>query len=96
MTPMDVLTHILRTIAAHYPAIKDQIQAVEEEIRKQYGGERRYIASAEALKRARRDADIWRQHQKNGVPVVDLAAKHKLTVRQVRNIISAEKGNAEP
>ena len=94
---MDVLTHILRSIATRYPGIKDQIPAVEEAIRKQYGSERHYIASAEALKRARRDADIRRQHQQNGVPVADLALRHGLTARQVRNILAApENGNPAP
>lgn len=94
---MDVLTHILRTIAARYPAIKDEIPAVEEDIRRQYGSERHYIASAEALNRTRRDADIRRQHNQNGVPVADLATRYRLTPRQVRNILSApENGNPAP
>jgi len=94
---MDVLTHILRTIASRYPVIKDQIPVIEEAIRKQYGSERHYIASAEALKRARRDADIRRQHHQNGVPVADLATRHGLTPRQVRNILAApESGNPAP
>ena len=86
---MDILCQILEIIEKEHPGITDDRPRLERLIRINCGGDQHYIASAAALDRQRRDAEIRRAHLEKNVPVSDLATRHGLTPRQVRNIVAA-------
>lgn len=86
---MDILSQILEIIEKEHPGITDDRPRLERLIRINCGGDQHYIASAAALDRQRRDADIRRAYEKN-IPVSDLARRHGLTPRQVRNIVAID------
>ncbi|PLY02751.1 MAG: transcriptional regulator [Desulfuromonas sp.] len=57
-----------------------------DRVRERHGGEQLYIPKGVAIALSERDWEIWREY--NGSNSFVLAKKHKLTERQIYNVIS--------
>ncbi|HQU89422.1 MAG TPA: hypothetical protein PK620_11955 [Denitromonas sp.] len=82
---MDILTHILDTIDAEYPGAVTDRMRLERIIRLNFGSDRHYIASADAMSRAARDARIA-ELLAQGLNSEEVAARVGLTGARVRQI----------
>lgn len=98
MTSIDFVNDVLERIKQTYPnASKKDLAAIEKGIRRDWGGDRPYIAQAGESARAAlsaRNQAIAAQYQR-GERVQFLAERWGLSERRVRQIIDATKRHAE-
>lgn len=90
--PTDIVLDVLQRIVARIGDVPANIPIeVEQEIRRDWGGDRPYIAKAgEAgkIERTRREAAIRAEHHR-GVHVNALSRKWGLSIRRVQQIVKA-------
>jgi Mor family transcriptional regulator len=86
----DLLADVLQRVSAITQLPPEQIQAIEAELRADWGGDRAYIArmgECGARLQAQRDIRI-RQEHRNGESVRLLSRRWNLSDRRIRQIIS--------
>jgi Mor family transcriptional regulator len=86
----DLLADVLQRVSAITRLPPEQIQAIEAELRADWGGDRAYIArmgECGARLQAQRDIRI-RQEHRNGESVRLLSRRWNLSDRRIRQIIS--------
>ena len=85
---MDILSEFLTKLCLEFGSEmldQNKLHQFELKFRTQNGGDRYYIASADACQRAQRNAEVARLI-KAGEPINALAERFNLTERQIRNI----------
>jgi Mor family transcriptional regulator len=92
MPYMDLVSDILqRVVDRDVPLPVDVLNAIEDEVRQDWGGERHYVAKVGVGGRAKiaaRDRQICAAH-KNGLPEDFLSLRYNITVRRIRQIVAA-------
>ncbi len=85
---MDILSEFLTKLCLEFGSDmldQNKLHQFELKFRTQNGGDRYYIATADACKRAQRNAEVAKLI-KSGEPINVLAERFNLTDRQIRNI----------
>jgi len=97
MAHLDIVADILQRITQHTKLPAKLAQAVEREVRDDWGGERIYIAKigeSGNAQRTERDQRI-RAEYRQGEHVELLARRHGISVKRVQQIVAID-GNALP
>ena len=98
MAHLDLVADILQRITQHAKLPIKVAQAVEREVRDDWGGERHYIAKvgesgkAQLAERDKRIRDEYRQ----GEHVELLARRHGISIKRVQQIVAWDARNALP
>ncbi|WEN13691.1 Mor transcription activator family protein [Rhodanobacter sp. AS-Z3] len=98
MAHLDLVADILQRIGLHAKLPAKVAQAVEREVRDDWGGERHYIAKvgesgkAQLTERDKQIRDAYRQ----GEHIELLARRHGISVKRVQQIVAIDAGNALP
>lgn len=91
MAHLDLVADIFERIAAAHSKLPARVlQAVESEVRSDWGGERHYIAKVGETgkaKLAERDERIRTEHRRGDHDEL-IARRHEITVRRVRQILA--------
>ncbi|MEO7066264.1 MAG: Mor transcription activator family protein [Rhodanobacter sp.] len=98
MAYLDLVADILERVGTHIKLPAKVAQAVEREVRDDWGGERHYVAkvgeSGKAMM-AERDQRIRAEYHQ-GEHVELLARRHGISVKRVQQIVANDAGNALP
>lgn len=82
---MDFLSRVLDAVATHLEIPRSKLDEIEYEKRLNDGADRHYIASATAMDRAKRNAEIARD-LKAGATIPQIAERRGMTRQQIWNI----------